>query len=221
MAASGGNATFPICDAQALKAVIHGLKPLHPRRHVFRRCRRRAEGQRNIPFHEGLPLLGAEDRRMDVVAWLRGLGLGQYEAGSATTRSTAPCWPSLMAEDLRDLGVSLVGHRPRLARRHRRARRRRAHSGSGAGIPDARAPADAERRQLTVMFCDPVGSTALARLDPEDSARGHRRAAPRRRRGGRRVRWVCHQIHGRRCLVSSLRRVLRRPLRLDFSYSKR
>jgi class 3 adenylate cyclase len=38
-----------------------------------------------------------------------------------------------------------------------------------AAVPDAPAPADAERRQLTVMFCDLVGSTALStHLDPED-----------------------------------------------------
>jgi hypothetical protein len=35
----------------------------------------KAEGERNILFHEALPLLGAGDHRMDVVAWLRGLGL--------------------------------------------------------------------------------------------------------------------------------------------------
>jgi SAM domain (Sterile alpha motif) len=44
------------------------------------RCRWQAAGQRNILFQDGLPPLGAEDHRMDVVAWLRGLGLGQYEA---------------------------------------------------------------------------------------------------------------------------------------------
>jgi hypothetical protein len=45
---------------------------------VCQRCRWHDEGQRNILFHEGLPLLGAEDHRMDLVAWLRGLGLEQY-----------------------------------------------------------------------------------------------------------------------------------------------
>jgi hypothetical protein len=44
-----------------LKAVIHGLKPRHPTRRVFQRRRWRVEAQRNILFHEGLSLLGAED----------------------------------------------------------------------------------------------------------------------------------------------------------------
>jgi hypothetical protein len=68
-----------------LKAVIRGLKPRH---------RWQAEGQRNIVVHEGLPLLGAEDHRMDVVAWLRGLGLEQYAPAfrdNVTMMSMAKC----------------------------------------------------------------------------------------------------------------------------------
>src|SRR5204863_2378766 len=70
--------------------------------------------------------------------------------------------------DLKDLGVTLVGHRRRLLD---------AIAALGAEAPvaataasrDAPTRADAERRQLTVMFCDLVGSTPLAaRLDPED-----------------------------------------------------
>jgi class 3 adenylate cyclase len=72
--------------------------------------------------------------------------------------------PSLTAADLKDLGVNLVGHRRRLLD---------AIAALGADLPaalrDAPAQADAERRQLTVMFCDLVGSTALSSwLDPED-----------------------------------------------------
>src|SRR5260370_27031127 len=44
----------------------------------IQRCRWYAEGQRNILFYERLPILGAEDHRMDVAAWLRGLGLERY-----------------------------------------------------------------------------------------------------------------------------------------------
>ena len=71
--------------------------------------------------------------------------------------------PSLTAEDLKDLGVGSVGHRRRLLDAI-------AALGTEASSPPTRpAPSDAERRQLTVMFCDLVGSTALsARLDPED-----------------------------------------------------
>src|SRR5262249_32315700 len=78
--------------------------------------------------------------------------------------------PGLTADDLKDLGVALVGHRRRLLD---------AIAALGAAPPAAVAPAreatgsaslaHVERRQLTVMFCDLVGSTALsAHLDPED-----------------------------------------------------
>jgi class 3 adenylate cyclase/tetratricopeptide (TPR) repeat protein len=106
---------------------------------------------------------------MDVADWLRKLGLEQYEPAFRTNEIDAKVLTSLTAADLKDLGVTLVGHRRRLLD---------AIAALGAAVPDAavtgaprdaRAPADAERRQLTVMFCDLVGSTALAaRLDPED-----------------------------------------------------
>ena len=99
---------------------------------------------------------------MDVAEWLRGLGLEQYEPAFRTNEIDARVLPSLTPEDLKDLGVSLVGHRRRLLD---------AISALTAEVPLAtvRVRADAERRQLTVMFCDLVGSTALSsQLDPED-----------------------------------------------------
>ena len=51
---------------------------------------------------------------MDIAAWLRGLGLEQYEAAFRANEIDAGVLPSLTAEDLRDLGVTLVGHRRRL-----------------------------------------------------------------------------------------------------------
>ena len=99
---------------------------------------------------------------MDVAEWLRGLGLEQYEPAFRTNEIDARVLPSLTPEDLKDLGVTLIGHRRRLLD---------AIAALGAAPPavDVAAPADAERRQLTVMFCDLVGSTALSsRLDPED-----------------------------------------------------
>src|SRR5215472_3648349 len=120
----------------------------------------------------GLSLLGAEDRRMDVLAWLRGLGLEQYAATFRDNDIDDAVLKRLTAEDLRELGVASVGHRRRLL------------DAIAALVPTPPAdtsplPAettttllpkgDAERRQLTVMFCDLVGSTVLsARLDPED-----------------------------------------------------
>src|ERR1700746_2106011 len=100
---------------------------------------------------------------MDIADWLRRLGLEQYEPAFRTNEIDERVLPSLTAEDRRDLGITLVGHRRRLLD---------AIAALGTTAPPAaNAPtsASAERRQLTVMFCDLVGSTALStRLDPED-----------------------------------------------------
>ena len=108
---------------------------------------------------------------MDVAAWLQGLGLERYAPAFLENRIEADILPSLTLEDLRDLGVTLVGDRRRLL--DAIAALGVAISTPAASAPAvtaaAPAPADAERRQLTVMFCDLVGSTALAtRFDPED-----------------------------------------------------
>src|SRR5262252_10940152 len=101
---------------------------------------------------------------MDLGGWLRSLGLEQYEAAFRENAIDEKLLPNLTAEDLKDLGVILVGHRRRLldaiaALRAEPVAPPRADSAGSAP----------ERRQLTVMFCDLVGSTPLsARLDPED-----------------------------------------------------
>src|SRR5215471_14364210 len=104
---------------------------------------------------------------MDVGGWLRSLGLGQYEALFRASEIDADILPELTDVDLEKLGVPL-GHRKRLLR---------AISGLATAEPLAAPSAStgakphdaAERRQLTVMFCDLVGSTSLSgRLDPED-----------------------------------------------------
>ena len=61
-----------------------------------------------------VPLLGAEDHRMDVAAWLQDLGLERYVPVFRENEIDERVLPSLTAEDLKDLGVSLVGHRRRL-----------------------------------------------------------------------------------------------------------
>ena len=106
---------------------------------------------------------------MDVAAWLHGLGLEQYTPAFRYNDVDGEVLPELTADDLISIGVTSVGHRRKLLG---------AIASLGAAPPgatvmaaprDASAPAGAERRQLTVMFCDLVGSTALAaRLDPED-----------------------------------------------------
>jgi hypothetical protein len=108
---------------------------------------------------------------MDVVVWLRGLGLGKYEAAFRENEIDETVLASLTHETLKEIGVTAVGHRLKLL-------------DAIAALPtDANAkppppealstfekPAqDTERRQVTVMFSDLVGSTALsARMDPED-----------------------------------------------------
>ena len=110
---------------------------------------------------------------MDVVVWLRSLGLEQYEAAFRENAISETVLPRLTADDLKDLGVSVVGHRRLLLdaiadlRSGTKAEAAPSET-SVAGAAPAR-DAGAERRQVTVMFSDLVGSTALsARMDPED-----------------------------------------------------
>jgi class 3 adenylate cyclase len=103
---------------------------------------------------------------IEITEWLRKLGLEQYAPEFRDNAIDASVLPNLTAEDLKDLGVTLVGHRLLDAIAALQAE-------MPATVPaaprHATIPADAERRQLTVMFCDLVGSTALSRrFDPED-----------------------------------------------------
>jgi class 3 adenylate cyclase/predicted ATPase len=111
---------------------------------------------------------------MDVGGWLRSLGLEQYEPAFRENRIDSEILPKLTAEDLKDLGVALVGDRRRLLEAIASLRdaavppaetTAAAAAGDGGGL----LASEAERRQLTVMMCDLVGSTSLsARLGPED-----------------------------------------------------
>ncbi len=112
---------------------------------------------------------------MDVQAWLRGLGLEQYEAAFRDNAITEKVLPNLTAEDLKDLGVAIVGHRRKLLDAITALRNDTSTPGPSGDLKTAQAPPSAssedraERRQVTVMFSDLVGSTALsARMDPED-----------------------------------------------------
>ena len=104
---------------------------------------------------------------MDVGAWLRTLGLGQYETTFRESEIDAEVLPDLTEGDLNQLGMPL-GHRKRLLK---------AIAALGTGETAAKppspapvpSPAPAERRPITVMFCDLVGSTNLAaEMDAED-----------------------------------------------------
>jgi class 3 adenylate cyclase len=102
---------------------------------------------------------------VDIAAWLRGLGLEQYESAFRANDVDPQVLLRLTAEDLISIGVTSVGHRRRLLD----AIMALGAETPAASSPDAPVRADAERRQLTVVFCDLVGSTPLStRLDPED-----------------------------------------------------
>jgi class 3 adenylate cyclase len=97
---------------------------------------------------------------IEITEWLRDLGFEQYEPAFRANDVDAEVLPKLTADDLISIGVTSVGHRRKLLE---------AIAALGSAHSAAAAHAEAERRQLTVMFCDLVDSTPLSsRLDPED-----------------------------------------------------
>jgi class 3 adenylate cyclase len=109
---------------------------------------------------------------MDIGGWLRRLGLEEYEAAFRDNKIDDTVLPNLTAEDLKDLGVGAVGHRRKLLDAITALRAEASTQAALTVAPlesDKAAQDTAERRQVTVMFSDLVGSTALsARMDPED-----------------------------------------------------
>ena len=105
-----------------------------------------------------------------IADWLKKLGMSEYADRFAENKIDIFVLPDLTEQHLKDLGVAL-GDRLKILRAIRDLGDApvavTAFSTPAATEPTRRD--DAERRQLTVMFCDLVGSTALsARLDPED-----------------------------------------------------
>jgi class 3 adenylate cyclase len=113
---------------------------------------------------------------MDVGVWLRSLGLGQYEAAFRDNEIDGEVLPKLTVEDLRDLGVAIVGHRRKIISAIEELNAASCARAEGVNavptqrhVPVGASSDAAERRPITVMFCDLVGSTGLAaRLDAED-----------------------------------------------------
>jgi class 3 adenylate cyclase/tetratricopeptide (TPR) repeat protein len=103
--------------------------------------------------------------------WLVAIGLGQYADAFDANDIDTELLPQIDDQLLKEIGISSAGHRLRI----RNAIAKLAptsiaeqNAASAVGATEVPAPS-AERRQLTVMFCDLVGSTAMAaRLDPED-----------------------------------------------------
>src|SRR5215470_6471991 len=108
-----------------------------------------------------------EGDAVDIADWLRGLGLEKYAPAFDENAINWDVLSELTTDDLKEMGVAALGDRRRLLAAI-------AALGEGA-LPAAPAPerssaaTEAERRQLTLMFCDLVGSTPLStRFDPED-----------------------------------------------------
>src|SRR3954470_3922197 len=115
---------------------------------------------------------------MNVATWLRSLGLERYEPLFRDNEIDWEVLPKLTSDYLKEIGVVAIGHRRKLLNAIAAVQ-----DAAGTAAPRETSPiAGAERRQLTVMFCDLIGSTALsARLHPQDPHEGIRADHP----GGR------------------------------------
>jgi hypothetical protein len=108
-----------------------------------------------------------EETAVDVASWLRDLGLERYEATFRENDVDAELLPNLTADDLRDLGIPSVGHRRRILEAITALRLKETQADGPVRLPTSQtgnpglSEITGERRQLTVMFCDLVGSTAL------------------------------------------------------------
>jgi class 3 adenylate cyclase len=128
---------------------------------------------------------GHQDATMDIAGWLRSFGLEQYEPAFRENHVDETVLPNLTVEDLKDLGVGSIGHRRKLLEAIALLRDA-ADAKAPPPAPSSRQPETAppasegaisspageavgERRYLTVMFCDLVGSTGIsAQLDAEE-----------------------------------------------------
>jgi class 3 adenylate cyclase len=116
-----------------------------------------------------------EETAVDVASWLRDLGLERYEATFRENDLDAKLLPNLTADDLKELGITSLGHRLRLLEAITALRLKDAQADSPVRLLTSQtgnlglSEITGERRPLSVMFCDLIGSTALSsRLDPED-----------------------------------------------------
>ncbi len=97
---------------------------------------------------------------IDIETWLRQLGLEQYHALFLENSIDGNVLPEIRAEDLTAMGIGAVGHRRKLL----------SAIGQLGQDDDPQASRGAERRQMTLLFCDIVSSTqAILKIDPEDS----------------------------------------------------
>ena len=146
----------------------------------------------------------------EVRKWLEGIGLGQYAEAFEANEIDMDLLRQVDDQMLKDIGISIGGHRLRI--RNAIAKLAAAavapeSQNRNWSTPERPLPLGAERRQLTVMFCDLVGSTALSsQARPRGHAEGHRRVSACCAELVRAERRLRCQVHGRRCA-----RLLRLP----------
>jgi class 3 adenylate cyclase len=135
-----------------------------------------------------------------ITDWLEKLGLGQYAQRFVENEITHSILPDLTDADLKELGVSALGHRRLLLRAIAELdgveKRAPTHTAAATATFIREQRDTAERRQVTVMFSDLVGSTALsARMDPEDLREV---ISAYQKCVAEIVQWLRSEVHGRR-----------------------
>src|SRR6516225_2056114 len=109
---------------------------------------------------------------MDVGQWLRELGLEHFEPAFRENKIDIEILPKLTAEDLKDLGITLVGDRRRLLEAIDTLRPQFEIAAAVVSPPPKPSETTDERRQVAILFADLSGFTALSsRLDAEDLRR--------------------------------------------------
>jgi len=150
------------------KTFLHskGLLEKAKRRGAHRRKRAAGHGG---PARANIPQKAMWSAAMDVGVWLRGLGLEKYEGKFRDNAIDADLLPRLTGDHLKDIGVSALGDRLRLLDAIAALAAKPVSPASSRVAQTKRPELSAERRPITVLFCDLVGSTSLAaRLDAED-----------------------------------------------------
>jgi len=105
----------------------------------------------------------------EIGAWLEALHLGQYAQAFAEHDIDGTLLAQLSTDDLREIGIASLGHRKRILAAIAAARDGEPPSPSDPPDNPATSPADGERREVTILFADLCGFTALSRtLDPEE-----------------------------------------------------
>jgi len=132
-----------------------------------------------------------------IADWLKTLGMSEYAQRFAENDIDIAVLPHLTDQHLKDLGVSL-GHRLKILHAVAQLAGAAPATPQPAPVTEPKSQDTAERRQVTVMFSDLVGSTALsARMDPEDLREVHFGLSALRRRNSAPLRRVRGEIHGR------------------------